>query len=144
MTRPLVQPDINADIESQIKKHSKKEVKHQKKTPSDPLVEERYPSKIKKDYDPHKKRLAEIPKTGVSVQMEYPHDLSLLDCGAHCTRNGKLYQVVCGGMEKPPKKTKTHRPSPSLTVTPNFPGSVTISPGETPYPEEGPFSHYIQ
>jgi hypothetical protein len=42
-------------------------------------------------------------------------------------------------MEKPPKEHKKKtptRPSSSITVPPNFPGSVTISRGETPYPED--------
>jgi len=92
MTQPLVPPVINKEIESQIKKHHQKEVKHQKK---DPLVEERYPSKIKKEYDPHKRKLVEIPSHDddqVSVQMECPHDLSTLNCGAVCWRHGQLYQ----------------------------------------------------
>jgi hypothetical protein len=173
-TQPLVQPDINKQIESEIKKKHQKEVKHQKKTPSDPLVEERYPSKIKKEYDPHKKRLAEIPtsRDHIGVQMECPSDLSKLPCGSECIKNGKVHKVVCSSRTKipgvdypvipehhgaspqetrdilaqyPPDKTDSNnwfpttrrrQKRPTLTVPPNFPGAVTISPGETPYPED--------
>jgi len=146
MNQSLVPPDINKQIESEIKKHHEKEVKHQKKKPDQKLVDEKYPSKIKKEYDPHKRRLAEVPDAeGITVQMECPHDLSTLNCGSMYTKHGHIYQVVCGAVTKPPKehKKKTTKSQRSLTVPPNFPGSVTISPGETPYPSEETGDQYF-
>ena len=60
-----------------------------------------------------------------------------MKCGSNCYKNGKLYKIVCSEAERealyPPKKTKKK----SITVPANFPSDVTISPGETPYPEVG-------
>jgi len=48
-----------------------------------------------------------------------------------------LEQAECRKDEKREQSKKKHKKkTPSITVPPNFPGSVTISPGETPYPED--------
>lgn len=102
MTQPLVQPDINKQIESQIKKGHQKEVKHQKNLDDKRLIREK--------------------GNVVTAQVECPKDLSQLNCGSHCYKNGKLMAVDCSGQKN--KKNKT----PPLVIPPNFPSQVTVEP----------------
>lgn len=51
-----------------------------------------------------------------------------MTCGANCWKDGKLWKIVCS--EKETKK------KPSITIPSNFPGTVTVTPGEEPYPDD--------
>ena len=96
----------------------------------------REPSRIISSVNPQIKKSEEKEKK-VHTQVECPKDLNTMKCGSNCYKNGKLYKIVCSEAERealyPPKKTKKK----SITVPANFPSDVTISPGETPYPEVG-------
>ena len=62
-----------------------------------------------------------------------------MKCGSNCYKDGKLWKIVCSEAERealyPP--AGPHKKKPSITVPAHFPSDVTISPGETPYPEVG-------
>jgi hypothetical protein len=125
-----------------------------------PMTPETYPSNIISSANPsisksetqkkrqemkkNKKARAEIPNTGVH-SVEYPScpdDLSKV-CGSNCTKNNRLYKIVCSQWEEnslfPAVVPEKHGASlketreimkqyPSITVPPNFPGSVTVTP----------------
>lgn len=108
-----------------------------------PITSEEYPSKIKKSVNPQiekqdkkKKHKAQIPDEGVHTQVECPNDLNIMKCGSNCYKDGKLWKIVCSEKEREALYPKTKKKQPSVTIPPNFPDTVTISPGEESYPEQ--------
>jgi hypothetical protein len=54
-----------------------------------------------------------------------------------CWKKDRLYKITClGSHDKEGKMKSREKKTPSLTVPPNLPNQVVITPGMTPYPED--------
>jgi hypothetical protein len=106
---------------------------------AEPITPETFPSEIHSTYIPPGHQLEKTKK-----KTDHGPDSEGHKCSGRCAPGvkcdkGQCLDATCGKLihckDKKTRDENKEKPIKSITIPPNCPGSVTMTPGEEPYPE---------